>query len=287
MFEEKRFSPSRSCSSIWTLAESAFANTKNRKKNHGAPSKRGSAASELFEADDKAGGARKRAGRRRTEKEPEVPARDDADVACGAGSINGKGSIGGKSCFSGENQETYHTRKSVEKARFEDGESLYRRNDLTMHMRGNKKAINREQLEDSLERSPLGGRGAIERGINDFQTNTGMGLESRESSPMGWKAYRGPLFSEVEKSLKHTIGSSEGKKGPDTSLVTWRRVECEDIGKMGDQKQTQVTIGQKRAFSGEVTNGGPARKGQKFGFVAEKIKGKIRFSPLNYQPFTF
>ena len=41
---------------------------------------------------------------------------------------------------------------------------------------------------------------------------------------MGRKAYMGPLFSEVEKSLKNTTGGSEGKKGMDTSLVTWRRV---------------------------------------------------------------
>lgn len=143
--------------------------TRRTEKNHGAPLKRGYAASEHFEADEKTGGARKRADRKRTGKEPEVLGRDDAGVACGAGSINEKGSIGGKSCFSGENQETYHAQQSVEKARIGEGESLYRRNDITMqHMVGNKKAINGEQLEDFLERPPLGGRGTIEGDINEF-----------------------------------------------------------------------------------------------------------------------
>jgi hypothetical protein len=86
---------------------------------------------------------------------------------------------------------------------------------------------------------------------------------------MGLNVYRGPLFSKVEKSLKHNIGGSEGKKGMDTSMVMWRRVEYGDTRQVGEQKYPRLTTGRKLAFSGEVTSVGLARKRQKIGIVGD------------------
>jgi hypothetical protein len=120
----------------------ALSPTRKSDKSHGVTTKQGYAASEHSEADEKAGGAQNRAERRRAGKEPEVQGSDDANAARGTRSFNENGSIGGKNRFSSGYHEAFHAQELVEKARADDGDFLYSRNDLhEQNMGGNNKAL--------------------------------------------------------------------------------------------------------------------------------------------------
>jgi hypothetical protein len=243
---------------------------KRSEKSYGHTKKKGYAASENPEVTGRGGGDRRRADRRREGREPEMRERREADMERGAGAFNENGVKEGKRRFSGGLKEAVHARERAEKASFETGNIFSQRSELHDNSKGkNKMAVNREQLEDVLQKSP---KRVNEGGSNESKKKPSLGLDGSESSPLGVQGYRGPLFSEVEKSLQRSW-SAEGKNESNSSMVTWKRVECGEKKHGAESKNLQMTIGRKRNLSGEASTAGPARKGQKVGIIAEKTNG--------------
>jgi hypothetical protein len=81
------------------------------------------------------------------------------------------------------------------------------------------------------------GHDSTDGGRNVFYGNASLGLEKKGTSLWGLNVYRGPLFSDVEKSLKDNQKGSNSMEGLDMTMVTWRRIDCGDTKKIGEHNR--------------------------------------------------
>ena len=64
------------------------------------------------------------------------------------------------------------------------------------------------------------GHDSTDGGRNVFYGNASLGLEKKGTSPWGLNVYRGPSFSDVDKSLKDNQMGSNSMEGLDTTAMT-------------------------------------------------------------------
>lgn len=206
--------------------------------------------------------------------------REDDDVEPRAGAFNahyGRRRYGDETdgVNDGDRRDFCQKEKELNKESGDEGSYRERNRNPTYSGNPHSRGYNKEKdtwaarggPQDDIQRSPgleLDGRGDVKLGPGE-----------KVSSP----SFMGPLFSELEKTLKGPTGSNgcklpTGLNGQEDTMVTWKRVDRGDI-----TQQKEITlpvkqgIGKKLGLNGEDKNGGSARKGQKTSLIAVDING--------------